>query len=241
MHHATRGGRSGRGGRGRLGRLGRTVTRCRPRASRRSAARVGRARAREPRARRRPRLRPRDLHGPGRSERPRSRPATGASRARRRAAAPCVAGAERAEVVGGADRSVRAPAITAPPMPCRRRSARTATASMYPAPKRVAAVDQPALDDRAVADQIALLPDQRVHAAEGVVPRVVGHRGAEHVVKQRRAPSRARPRRARPYARSWIRRSGPCRRARRLRAARAVPAFVDERGDLAGQALRADP
>ena len=70
-------------------------------------------------------------------------------------------------------------------MPRRRRSGRTATDSTYPVAQRAAVVEQPALDDGGVADQRALLPYERVYAAERVVPVVVGHLGCEHLVEER--------------------------------------------------------
>jgi hypothetical protein len=50
--------------------------------------------------------------------------------------------------------------------------------------QRAAAVDQPALDDGAVADQRAVLPGQRVQAAEGVVPVRVVEGAVERLVEQ---------------------------------------------------------
>ncbi len=47
-----------------------------------------------------------------------------------------------------------------------------------------AAVQQPALDDRRVADQRLAVPHERVHAAQRVLPVVLGQLALEHVDEQ---------------------------------------------------------
>ena len=41
--------------------------------------------------------------------------------------------------------------------------------------QRTAAVEQPSLDHRCVADQLGTLPHQGVHPAQGVFPVIIGH------------------------------------------------------------------
>ena len=59
------------------------------------------------------------------------------------------------------------------------RHALDVTGAQGPAP-----VQEPPLDHRGVPDHLVALPDQRVHAAEGVLPVVLGHLRLEHGVEQ---------------------------------------------------------
>ncbi len=54
-----------------------------------------------------------------------------------------------------------------------------------PGAQRAAAVQQPPLDDGRVADELAVVPGQRVDAAEAVLPVVVVEVALEHLVEQR--------------------------------------------------------
>ena len=50
--------------------------------------------------------------------------------------------------------------------------------------QRASAVEQPPLDERGVADQLGVLPCQRVHPAERMLPVVVGEVAQERLVEE---------------------------------------------------------
>jgi hypothetical protein len=52
-------------------------------------------------------------------------------------------------------------------------------------PQRPATVQQPSLDDRRVTDELAVFPGQRMHAAQRVLPVLVGEVAVKGLVEQR--------------------------------------------------------